>query len=171
MDRRQPNGEITAVQESLEFIYLLSGFEEEEAAFALEQVFLAYEKFEIKDQTSSISQAKKLLPGAVQQPNIVASKFKCLKGLDTEQPADLLGNLTDGKLSFAELKEKAVENWSEEKLKSTLRRICGLNTRLKMTDYIIVVRERDESLTQTLEECTPGGKVYTVYVAWSRMSA
>ena len=63
------------------------------------------------------------------------------------------------------------QNWSEEKLKSTLRQICGLNTRLKMTHYIIVVRERDESLTQTLEECTPGGKAYTLYVAWSRMSA
>ncbi|XP_022802634.1 uncharacterized protein LOC111340111 [Stylophora pistillata] len=63
------------------------------------------------------------------------------------------------------------KNWSEEKLKSTLRQICGLNTRLKMTHYIIVVRERDESLTQTPEECTLRGMAYTLYVAWSRMSA
>ncbi|XP_022793106.1 uncharacterized protein LOC111332102 isoform X1 [Stylophora pistillata] len=60
------------------------------------------------------------------------------------------------------------KKWSEENLKDTLRKMCGLNTRLKKTNYIIVVREKDESLTQTLEECTPGGKAYTMYVAWSR---
>lgn len=63
------------------------------------------------------------------------------------------------------------KNWSEEKLRGTLMQICGLNTKLKRTHYIIVAREKDESLTQTLEECTPGGKAYTMYVAWSRMPA
>ena len=45
------------------------------------------------------------------------------------------------------------------------RQICGLNTRLKMTYYLIVARERDELPTQTLEECALAEK------AWSRMSA
>lgn len=45
------------------------------------------------------------------------------------------------------------------------RQICGLNTRLKMTYYLIVARERDELPTQTLEECVLAEK------AWSRMSA
>ena len=40
-----------------------------------------------------------------------------------------------------------------------------------LTSSIIVARERDESLTQTLEEYIPGGEAYTMYVAWSRMSA
>ncbi|PFX18003.1 hypothetical protein AWC38_SpisGene17665 [Stylophora pistillata] len=215
-------------KESLEFIYLLSGFEEP-AFSALEQVFLVYEKFEIKDQTSSVSQAKKLLCGAVQQPNIVASMFKCLRfphftGREVLQP--FISTVKKGKAiaEFMALVERALQaevaeedndrsilsringqfycaissedhnvsavslegipfggadliiiqkqkNWSEEKLKSTLRQICGLNTRLKMTHYIIVVRERDESLTQTPEECTLRGMAYTLYVAWSRMSA
>ena len=40
-----------------------------------------------------------------------------------------------------------------------------------MTEYIIVIRKKDESLTQTLKECTPGRKAHTMYVAWSKMSA
>ena len=40
-----------------------------------------------------------------------------------------------------------------------------------MTEYIIVIRKKDESLIQTLEECTPGWKAHTMYVAWSKMSA
>ena len=63
------------------------------------------------------------------------------------------------------------QNWSQEKLKATLRQICGLNAGLKMTEYIIVIRKKDESLIQTLEECTPGWKAHTMYVAWSKMSA
>lgn len=92
-------------------------------------MFLAYEKFEIKDQTSSVSQAKKLLSGAVQQPNIVASKFKCLRGLDTEQLAELLGNLADGKLSFAELKERAVEVKNTAALKAEFVKKAGCRSR------------------------------------------
>ena len=59
------------------------------------------------------------------------------------------------------------QNWSQ----ATLRQICGLNAGLKMTEYIIVIRKKDESLIQTLEECTPGWKAHTMYVAWSKMSA
>ena len=40
-----------------------------------------------------------------------------------------------------------------------------------LTSSIIVARERDESLTQTLEEYAPEGEAYTMYVAWSRMFA
>ncbi|RMX39095.1 hypothetical protein pdam_00017540, partial [Pocillopora damicornis] len=73
----------------------------------------------------------------------------------------------DHNVSAASLKKIpfTISNWSEEKLKATLRQICGLNTRLKMTEYIIVIRKKDESLIQTLEECTPGWKAHTTYVA------
>ena len=40
-----------------------------------------------------------------------------------------------------------------------------------MTQYTIVAWEKDESPTQTLMECTLGGKTYMIYVAWSKMSA
>lgn len=45
----------------------------------------------------------------MQQPSNVASKFKCFKGLDTKQVTELLRNVAEGELSFAELKQRAVE--------------------------------------------------------------
>ena len=50
-----------------------------------------------------------MLSGAVQQPSIIASKFKCLRGLDTKQVTELLRNVAEGELPFAELKQRAVE--------------------------------------------------------------
>ena len=84
---------------------------EEEAFQILEDVFHAFELFKIKDQTltSSVSQARKLLSGAIQQPNLVASKFKCIRGLETRHLSGLLRKIADGKLSFAELKQHASE--------------------------------------------------------------
>ena len=38
-----------------------------------------------------------------------ASKFKCLRGLDTKQVTELLRNWAEGELSFAELKQRVVE--------------------------------------------------------------
>ncbi|XP_015761745.1 PREDICTED: uncharacterized protein LOC107340856 [Acropora digitifera] len=95
-------------KESLDFIFLLSGLEEE-AFQILEDVFHAFDLFKIKDQTSSVSQARKLLSGAIQQPNLVASKFKCIRGLETRHLSGLLRKIADGKLSFAELKQHASE--------------------------------------------------------------
>ena len=82
---------------------------EEEAFQISEDVFHAFELFKIKDQTSSVSQARKLLSGAIQQPNLGASKFKCIRGLDTRHLSGLLRKIADGKLSFAELKQHASE--------------------------------------------------------------
>ena len=45
----------------------------------------------------------------MQQPSIVASKFKCLRGLDTKQVTELLRNVAEGELSFVKLKQRAVE--------------------------------------------------------------
>lgn len=45
----------------------------------------------------------------MQQPSNVASKFKCFRGLDTKQVTELLRNVAEGELSFAELKQRAVE--------------------------------------------------------------
>ena len=56
----------------------------------LEKVFKTFEEFKIKDQISSASQAKKLMCGAMQQPNLVASKFKCIRRLDTDSLKALL---------------------------------------------------------------------------------
>ena len=81
----------------------------EEAFSVLLNVFKAFEEFKIKDQTSSVSQAKKLLSGAIQQPNLVASKFKCIRGLETDQVKGLLQKLADGQASFAEVKLRAAE--------------------------------------------------------------
>lgn len=81
-------------QESLEFIFLLRGLQDE-AFSVLERVFKAYEEFKIKDQTSSVNQAKKLLTGAIQQPNLVASKFKCIRGIDIDHLKALLQKLAD----------------------------------------------------------------------------
>lgn len=272
-------------KESLEFIFLLSGLEKEVFSI-LEKVFKTFEEFKIKDQTSSVSQAKKLMCGAMQQPNLVASKFKCIRGLDTDSLKALLAKVADGEMSFAEMKLRAMEikniaalktefvkkagcesweealerfpdftseellqqfigsvhkrkadrefmalieralqaevsvqdngqsghstlckingtwycalrseghkvtsellrnipftgadltviqdqpTWCEEKVKSVIRQICGLNTRSKLSNYIIVIRKKsDPSL---FEGCTPAGKGHIMYVAWSGMSA
>ena len=45
----------------------------------------------------------------MQQPSIVALKFKCLRGLDTKQVTELLRNVAEGELSFVKLKQRAVE--------------------------------------------------------------
>ena len=108
----------------MEFIFLLSGLEEE-AFKILEEVFHAFEHFGIKDQTSSVSQARKLLSGAIQQPNLVASKFKCIRGLDTRQLSGLLRKLADGKLSFAELKQAASEIKDLQVLKTEFVKKAG----------------------------------------------
>ncbi|XP_068755853.1 uncharacterized protein [Montipora capricornis] len=222
----------------------------------------------------------------MQQPNLVASKFKCIRGLDTDSLKALLAKVADGEMSFAEMKlrvmeikniaalktefvkkagceswEEALERfpdftseellqqfigsvhkrkadreflalieralqaevsvhdngksghstlckingtwycalrseghkvtsellrnipftgadltviqdqptWCEEKVKSVIRQICGLNTRSKLSNYIIVIRKKsDPSL---FEECTPAGKGHIMYVARSGMSA
>ena len=56
-----------------------------------------------------MSQARKLLSGAIKQSNLVASKFKCIRGLDTRQFSGLVRKIADGKLSFAELKQHGPE--------------------------------------------------------------
>ena len=60
------------------------------------------------------------------------------------------------------------QDWGEEKIKSVIRQICGLNSRSKLSKYTIVIRDTENA--SQLEECTPAGKGYIMYVAWSGMS-
>lgn len=60
------------------------------------------------------------------------------------------------------------QTWCEEEVKSAIRQICGLNTRSKLSDYIIVVRRSNPSL---FEGCTPADKAQIMYVAWSGINA
>lgn len=102
----------------------MSGLEKD-VFFILEKVFKAFEEFKIKDQTSSVSQAKKLMSGAIQQPNLVASKFKCIRGLHTDHLKPLLQQLADGKLSFAEMKLRAMETKNMAALKTEFVKKAG----------------------------------------------
>ncbi|XP_068757216.1 uncharacterized protein [Montipora capricornis] len=61
------------------------------------------------------------------------------------------------------------QTWCEEKVKSVIRQICGLNTRSKLSNYIIVIRKNSD--LSLFEGCTPAGKGHIMYVAWSGMSA
>ena len=88
-------------------------------------MFKTYEEFKIKDQTSSVNQAKKLLTGAIQQPNLVASKFKCIRGLDTDHLKALLQKLADGEMSFAEMKLRAIEIKNMSALKTEFVKKAG----------------------------------------------
>ena len=58
---------------------------------------------------------------------------------------------------------------TEEKVKAIVRQICGLNTRTGKSNYTIVVRTKTS--LESLEECTPGGNGYVMFVAWSGISA
>ncbi|KAK3734359.1 hypothetical protein QZH41_016660, partial [Actinostola sp. cb2023] len=114
-------------KDALEFIFLLSGFEDR-AFEALLKVFEAFERLGLKEQSMSAKQTKRIVAGACQKQNLVASKFKCLRNLPTDDTTRFLTEIGNGKLSFKELKEIANTSKALACLRDEFTKLVGANS-------------------------------------------
>ncbi|KXJ05937.1 hypothetical protein AC249_AIPGENE15237, partial [Exaiptasia diaphana] len=91
--------------ESLEFVFLLSGLDDDSFAVLLE-VIKGFEQFQLKGQAQSTKYTANLVNGVTQKPYLTGSRFKCIRNLPNEFIKELLTSIQKQGISFKEMKER-----------------------------------------------------------------